>query len=133
MLAYHFYIIIGIMKSVEKAIKDAELLLPGIPAKEDEIDPRWQAIIKIGDFIQDEPQEVWKFIEKWGKNPSIDIRLAIATCLLEHLLECHFKEYFPLVKETALNSKRFAFTFKMCSQFGQATEPINSKAFLQLK
>jgi hypothetical protein len=119
--------------SVQQAIIDAERLLPGVPAPDDEPDPRWQAIIEIGEYIETKPHEVWSFILKWGKHPSDDIRLAVATCLLEHLLEHHFKEYFPKVKEACNRSKRFADTFCSCSQFGHAEERDNSKAFKALQ
>ena len=87
------------MDTLKQAIKNAERLLPGIPAPEGEADPRWKAIIEIGEYIQVEPMEVWLFIRKWGMSPNEDIRAAVATCLLEHLLEYHFKEFFPAVKK----------------------------------
>jgi hypothetical protein len=117
------------MKAVREAIENTERLLPGIPAPEGETDLLWQAIIEVGEYIQTEPQEVWFFIRKWGKHPNKDLRAAVATCLLEHLLEYHFEEFFPAVRDTCRQSKRFASTFSMCFLFGQAKQPENSKAF----
>jgi hypothetical protein len=119
-------------KKVKQAITKAEGLLPGTPSPEGEKDPRWQALIKVGEYIPDHPLEVWHFIEKWGKSRSADVRMAIATCLLEHLLEYHFSEYFPLVKIKCQQSKLFADTFTSCGEFGQTNEKKNSKAFLGL-
>jgi hypothetical protein len=121
------------MKAIKKAIENAERLLPGIPVREDEIDPRWQAIIKVGEYIQTEPKHVWLFISKWGSHPNEDIRSAVATCLLEHLLEYHFKEFFLLVKDACQKSKRFASTYNMCAQFGEAEHPESAKVFTELK
>jgi hypothetical protein len=121
------------MKAVEKTIKNAERLLPGIPANDSESDPRWKAIIDIGEYIQTEPQAVWLFIRKWGMNSNEDLRMAIATCLLEHLLENHFKEFFPAIKDACRKSKRFASTFRMCGKFGQTTQLENLKVFNELQ
>jgi hypothetical protein len=121
------------MKRVERAIKNAEKLLPGIPAPEGETDPRWQAIIKIGEYIENNPQEVWLFIRKWATHPNEDLRMAISMCLLEHLLEFHFDDYFPKVKKACYQSKRFSGTFDMCSNFGQSNQPENSKLINELK
>jgi hypothetical protein len=119
--------------SVQQAIAEAEKLLPGVPAPDNEPDPRWQAIIEVGEYIETEPHEVWPFILKWGKHPSDDVRMAVATCLLEHLLEYHFDDFFPKVKRICRRSGYFADTFLSCSQFGQAEDPENSKAFKALK
>jgi len=119
--------------SVHQAINEAERLLPGVPSPDDEPDPRWQAIMEVGEYIETEPHEVWSFILKWGKHPSDDVRMAVASCLLEHLLEYHFQEYFHRVKVACKRNKRFADTFCNCLQFGQAEEPENSKAFKALQ
>jgi hypothetical protein len=119
--------------SVQQAISNAEKLLPGVAVPEDEIDPRWQAIIDVGGYIQSDPDEVWNFILKWGKHPSEDLRAAISTCLLEHLLEFHFNKFFPMVREICYKNKLFADTFSRCSQFGQAKLHKNSVAFIALQ
>ena len=119
--------------TVEEAIVKAERILPGVPAPDGKKDPRWQAIIRVGEHVEDHPQQVWSFIQKWGKHQSEDISMAIATVLLEHLLEYHFADFFPLVRKTSLKSKFFADTFQRCGQFGQAIEPRNSKLFKALE
>jgi hypothetical protein len=120
--------------SMQQAIDEAEKILPGVRAPEgDYNDPRWQSIIAVGEYIETNPHEVWQFILKWGKYPDSDIRMAVSTCLLEHLLEYHFKEYFPLVKIECKNSKLFADTFQSCSAFGQTEEPDNFADFKALQ
>jgi hypothetical protein len=118
--------------SVGDPIREAEALLPGVPSEEEK-DPRWQVIIAIEKYIESEPEEVWSFIRRWGGHADEDLRTAIATCLLEHLLEYHFAAYFPQVQQAALADPRFAHTFLLCSQFGQSEEPENAARFAALK
>jgi hypothetical protein len=44
--------------TVQQAIAQAAALLPGSAAPEGEIDPRWQAIIAVGEFIENDPEPV---------------------------------------------------------------------------
>jgi hypothetical protein len=118
--------------SVSEAIRVAEALLPGKPVDEGP-DPRWQAIIAVGEYQELEPEAVWSFIRRWGCHPQEDLRDAIATCLLEHLLESHFAQFFPLVENLARADQLFADTFQRCSGFGQAEEPGNNERFETLK
>lgn len=99
--------------TVAAAIREAEALLPGVTAPDGERDVRWQAIIAVGRHIEAEPEAVWGFVARWGKSPSLDLRAAIACCLLEHLLEHHFSLLFPRVERLARKSKRFADTLSM--------------------
>jgi hypothetical protein len=73
--------------TVDEAISAAESILPGHAAPDGEIDARWQAIIAVSEFIEAEPEVVWSFARKWGAHPDDDLRMAISTCVLEHLLE----------------------------------------------
>lgn len=116
---------------IEQAIREAEALLPGIPVDEGD-DPRWQAIIAVGEFIESDPEAVWEFIVRWGCHPEDDLRAAIATCLLEHLLEYHFAQFFPRVEDLAESSGLFGDTFKRCWQFGQSDAPGNAERFKAL-
>jgi hypothetical protein len=112
--------------NVHEAIHHAESLLPGEPAAEGDIDPRWQAIIGVAAFIESSPEEVWQFTAKWGTSSDPDLRDAVATCLLEHLLERHFELLIPRVEALALSSKTFCSTVASCWQFGQAKQPRNT-------
>jgi len=116
---------------VREAIREADALLPGEPVDEGQ-DPRWQAIIAIGEYIESDPEAVWSFIRRWGGHPQEDLRNAIATCLLEHLLAYDFAAYFPQVEQAALAEPLFGETFQRCWQVGQAKEPGNSERFAAL-
>jgi hypothetical protein len=107
--------------TVREAIRRAEALLPGEPVAEGP-DPRWQAIIRVGDYVPAEPEAVWEFVRVWGSHPQEDLRDAVATCLLEHLLEHHFEAIFPRVEERALADPLFADLFLRCWKFGQSEE-----------
>ena len=100
--------------TVSEAISQAEAILPGTPAPDEENDPRWQAIIAVGQFIETESDAVWFFVSRWGDHTQADLRTAIATCLLEHLLEVDFETYFPRAALLANNSPRFADTLSTC-------------------
>ena len=51
--------------------------MPGDPDVEG-LDPRWQAIIAVGEYVQTEPEAVWRFIRRWGGHPQEDLRDAMA-------------------------------------------------------
>lgn len=116
---------------VREAIREADALLPGTPAEEGR-DPRWQAIIAVGEYVESEPETVWGFIERWGGHPQEDLRDAIATCLLEHLLEHHFAAFFPRGEHAAFADPLFGDMFRRCWRFGQALEPPNAARFVAL-
>jgi hypothetical protein len=119
--------------ALPRAIARAESLLPGRPAPDDQPDPRWQAIIRVGAFIESHPEPVWEFARRWGKHAQADLRAAVATCLLEHLLEHHFEALFPLVRREARASVRFADTLTSCWPFGVAAPPRNAARMERLK
>jgi hypothetical protein len=116
---------------VAEAIREADALLPGVPVAEGQ-DARWQAIIAVGEYIESEPDAVWAFIRKWGGYPQEDLRDAVATCLLEHLLEYHFAAYFPQVAVLARADALFGDTFERCWPFGQALELGNAEQYAAL-
>ena len=117
--------------SVSETIASANSFLPGNPVPAGE-DRRWQAIVEVGDYIETEPEEVWRFVRRWGSHPQEDLRDAVACCLLEHLLQHHFDLIFPRVVEAAHEDLLFADTFRRCWKFGQSELPGNAKRFDQL-
>ena len=119
--------------TVDEAICEAEKLLPGTPALNDEEDPRWQAIIVVGEFVKTNPEEVWEFISRWGGHEDEDLRTAIATCLLEHVLEYHFDSIFPRLVNAVDENPLFADLFIRCGKFGLSEEPENAERFDHLQ
>jgi hypothetical protein len=115
--------------TVHKAIKHAEKILPGAAAPEGENDPRWQRIIEIGMHIESDPEPIWEFVARWGSHKDEDLRSAIATCLLEHLLQHHFDLIFPRVHALVEADPLFAQTFTICWKMGQAESPENAPRF----
>jgi hypothetical protein len=119
--------------AAQRAIARAEKILTGKPAPDGKHDPRWQAIIRVGEFIETQPEAVWHFALRWGKHAQSDLRGAVSTCLLEHLLEQHFELLFPRVRRVALETPRFADTFGSCFWFGQAKIPKNARRIKRLE
>jgi hypothetical protein len=120
--------------NVWDTIAEVEAILPGQAAREEEeFDPRWQAIIRMGDFIQGEPEAVWAFVLRWGSHEDEDLRTAVATVLLEHLLEHHFERFFPRVTTAVQSNVFFGDTFARCSKFGQAKQGANGNLFDDLR
>lgn len=117
--------------TVTEAICTADALLPGEPSAG--IDPRWQAIIKVGEFVESSPEPVWEFVRRWGNHPQEDLRDAIASLLLEHLLEYHFEALFPSVEAAAAADPLFAETFLRCWKFGRTELPQNAARFDALR
>jgi hypothetical protein len=113
------------MTSAE-AIARAEALLPGSTAPEGANDPRWQAIIAVADFIDADPHAVLSFALRWGVHEDLDLRQAVATCVLEHLLEGHFDFCFPEIEKLARSSPMFAETLAMCWRMGDLEVPKNA-------
>jgi hypothetical protein len=118
--------------NVHEAIESAEAILPGVAAPEGEEDRRWQAIIAVAGFIEDEPEVVWLFVERWGQYPDEDLQAAVATCLLEHLLAAHFDLLFPWVERLALSNACFAHAVGMCWPFGEVERPVNAALMNEL-
>ena len=108
--------------TAQEAIDRAEALLPGSAAPEGEIDLRWQAIIAVAEFVEREPEVVWPFAWRWGCSEDADLRMAIATCVLEHLLEHHFDAFISRVEEAARGDSFFARTVCSCWTFGRSDE-----------
>lgn len=115
---------------VETAIRLADTVLRArLSRTEGGPDPRWHAIIAVGAFLDSDPDRVWSFILEWGRNDDGDVRGAIGTCLLEHLLERHFDSFFERVVVAAEADANFADTVATCWKFGQATELEKSARF----
>jgi hypothetical protein len=114
--------------ALRRAISGAESILPGRPAHAGERDRRWQAIIRVGEFIESHPETVCDFALKWMKRGGADLQSAISCCLIEHLLEHHFDLLFPRFRRAAIANSRVADHFVDYSplfKFGQAELPKN--------
>jgi hypothetical protein len=117
------------MMSADQAIAAAEAILPGRAAPDGEEDPRWQAMIAIAEFVIDDPDPISAFVLRWGSYPDADLQSAVASCLLERLLEFHFARVFPEIEAQARRNMVFAATFSRCWKYGQADEAPNAARF----
>jgi hypothetical protein len=80
-------------------------------------DIRWQAAVVIGEFIDSEPDRVWEIIVAHSDSADADLRTAVATVLLEHLLQRQGARYRPLVDQLAHRSAQFAEMARARSNF----------------
>lgn len=80
-------------------------------------DCRWQALIVLGHFIADRPEDVWEVVREHGISDDSDMRSGVATVLLEHLLEHHRRRYLSKAKRLAAKSRNFAETLSSCWEF----------------
>ena len=93
---------------------------------------RWQAAIALGEFVASDPERVCPLVVKHGSRRHADVRMAIATCVLEHLLELHFNTFFSRIENAARSSFWFAATTGSCWQMGQAELPQNASRWRRL-
>ena len=119
--------------TVTEAIAAAETILPGRQAPDGEVDPRWQAVFRVGEFIESEPEAVWQFALRWGKSPDTDLRMAVATCVLEHILEYHFDTFIDRFEEAVRGDAHFASAVSCCSKFGRSEDTGRSTRFDRLQ
>ncbi|MBK7641995.1 MAG: hypothetical protein IPJ19_02930 [Planctomycetes bacterium] len=118
---------------IDRAIRVAESLLPGSGPILLESDPRWQALMAIRPFVQEEPEAVWDFLRRYGCYADPTLRHALASCLLQELLALHFGTHFQGVVRLVRESKAFADTFARCAKYGQSEQPGNAEAFDDLR
>lgn len=81
----------------------------------------------------DAPRGILEFRSEWGSHEDEDLRAAIATCLLEHLLEHHFDTIFPPVEKAAKENQLFEDMFCGCRKFGQSEVQKNAERFDRLQ
>src|SRR5262245_969871 len=94
--------------ALRHAIARPNAVLPGREAPPGKRDPRWQAIIRVGRFIESHPEPVCDFAMRWARRRGRDLGSAIYCCLIEHLLEHHFDLVFPIMRKAALENRRVA-------------------------
>lgn len=115
------------MSAFSRVLADAERTLrsvAGVPP-EGTPDPRWQAMVEVGEFVGSNPEEVWQFASRWGCSSDANLREAVAACLVEHLLEHHFHSVFPRVRELASRNPVFADTVRRSWSFGETWNPAD--------
>jgi hypothetical protein len=94
---------------------------------------RWKAAAELSEFVQSAPSLLWPRVLKYGLSEDDDLRQAVATCIVEHVLEYHFGRYFPrLEHEVLMGNQNLGQTFLLCSKFGQSTEAENSRKWENL-
>lgn len=89
---------------------------------------RWSAATELSDYAEENPDFIWPLVIKHGSSSDGDLRSAIATCALEHILEHHFAEYFDrLADAMAQRNSKLALTFGCCWKLGEARLADNAQ------
>jgi len=78
---------------------------------------RWRTLSMISCYIKPFPSKLWPFIVNYGTARSKDLRLGVACCLLEHLLEHHFESYFSRIEKLLYKDSRFIYTLQNSRSF----------------
>ncbi len=87
----------------------------------------WKAAADICEYVQEAPDLIWPLVVKAGSSDEEDLRMAIATCVLEHLLGEHFDKYFPIAEEMIIAGNRnLRSTLTHCWKMGLSEEERNS-------
>jgi hypothetical protein len=82
---------------------------------------RWQALMVVGQFAERRASAVWPVVLEHGASASADTRSAVATTLLEPILEHHYEKYFPVLKAAVEGGDaRLTDTLRRCWMFGGA-------------
>ena len=85
---------------------------------------RWNAAAELGELVFEAPEQAWSAVLHLGSSPNEDIRAAIATCVLEHLLEHYFDIFFPRLEAAVdAGNEWLADTLRLSWKLGQAQEP----------
>ena len=82
---------------------------------------RWQALLVIAEFAEEAPEAVWEIVLKQGSAANAEQRSAVATALLERLLEHHYDAYIDRMKsEIEQGNRNLTDTLRRCWMFGGA-------------
>jgi hypothetical protein len=83
---------------------------------------RWQALTVIADFVDNRPDAVWTVVKRYGNSDDADLRMGIAVCLLEELLDRKRGTYEQLVfREIAAGRQWFASALRSCWDLGPSS------------
>jgi len=74
---------------------------------------------------------VWRFVLRWGGHAQEDVRAAVATCLLEHLLEEHFDLIFPRLAHPCQDNRLFYDMCRMCWFVDDETPAAHRQRWLE--
>lgn len=96
-------------------------------ALKSEIDQQiWEAAEILGEYAENNPWIIWPLTIKYASSLNSEVRQAIATCVLEHILEYHFDQFFDEI-ERAIKGGDLLLrdTLSGCWKFGKSKLPHN--------
>ena len=88
---------------------------------------RWAAAEAATEYVYAEPDKIWPLAIRFGWSDELDLRQAIASCVLEHVLEHHFETFFPrLEAEIRSGNANLRHTLKLSWKLGRSEIAANS-------
>jgi hypothetical protein len=89
---------------------------------------RWAAAEAATEYAYTEPEKIWPLVIQFGSSDELDLRQAIASCVLEHVLEHHFETFFPHL-EAAIRggNAHLRHTLKLSWKLGRSEITANSE------
>ena len=88
---------------------------------------RWAAAAAATEYVYAEPDKIWPLVVRFGSSDELDVRQAIASCVLEHILEHHFETFFPRLEgEIRGGNGNLRDTLKLSWKLGHSESAANS-------
>lgn len=109
------------------AVRVIDLLIPCCNS-------RCSALLVLEEIAERNPEAAWPLVVKWGSDSRSNVRMLVASCVLESILRDRFREYFDRVRTIIESGNwRFGETLSHCYRLGQAKYPRNSMAWDELE
>lgn len=94
---------------------------------------RRKAAVDLAEHAENFPELVWPLVVKYGSSKDGNLRVAIATCVLDRVLQFHFDEYFPKAEELVLEGNpEFREALNCCWKYGLSEDELNASRWEKL-
>lgn len=94
---------------------------------------RWAAAAQLSEYVADHPDRIWPMVLRLASSQKDDVRQAVATNVLEHILEHHFDKFFPLIEaDVQRGNENLRDSLRLCWKFGQSLDRSRSKRWDRL-
>jgi hypothetical protein len=96
-------------------------------------DEIWQEAIRLAEYLDREPDRVFAIAMKaLSIAREADTLDALATCIIEHILERNFSYFDHIEKEINRGNGRMIYALAMCRKFGESRNDVNAQRWEDL-
>lgn len=89
---------------------------------------RWAAAAELSEHVVSNSDRIWPTVLELASSDVEDIRQAVATNVLEHILEHDFDRFFPLIEsEVKRGNENLRDSVRLCWKFGQSLDRRRSE------